>query len=146
MNAEIVATGSELVLGETVDTNSAYLARHLAAMGITVLRTTGVGDSESHIAAAVDQALDRADLVICTGGLGPTVDDRTREAVAQAVGRPLEFHQHLLDQIAARFASFGRTMSASNRQQAYVPEGARIVENPRGTAPSFIVEAERGTV
>jgi competence/damage-inducible protein CinA-like protein len=134
------------VLGETVDTNSAYLARHLAAMGITVLRTTGVGDSEAHIAAAVGQALERADLVVCTGGLGPTPDDRTREAVAQATGRPLVFHQHLLDQIAARFQSFGRTMSESNRQQAYVPAGARIVENPRGTAPSFIVESQRSTV
>ncbi|MFL5804617.1 MAG: competence/damage-inducible protein A [Roseiflexaceae bacterium] len=146
MNAEIVATGSELVLGETVDTNSSYLARQLAAMGITLLRTTAVGDSEAHITAAVGQALDRAELVVCTGGLGPTPDDRTREAVASAVGRPLVFHQHLLDQIEARFRSFGRTMSESNRQQAYVPEGARIVENPRGTAPSFIVEIERGTV
>jgi competence/damage-inducible protein CinA-like protein len=146
MNAEIVATGSELVLGETVDTNSAYLARQLAMMGVTLLRTTGVGDREEQIAAAVGQALDRADLVICTGGLGPTPDDLTREAVARATGRPLVFHQHLLDQIAARFQSFGRTMSASNRQQAYVPEGARIVENPRGTAPAFIVESERGTV
>lgn len=146
MKAEIVATGSELVLGETIDTNSAYLARNLAAMGITVLRTTCVGDGQEPIRAAVDEALDRADLVICTGGLGPTVDDRTREAVAEAVGQPLVFHQHLLDQIAARFQSFGRTMSPSNRQQAYVPAGARIVENPRGTAPAFIVESERGTI
>ncbi|HEX5690723.1 MAG TPA: CinA family nicotinamide mononucleotide deamidase-related protein, partial [Roseiflexaceae bacterium] len=146
MNAEIIATGSELVLGETVDTNSAYLARQLAALGINLFRKTAVGDNEDRIAEVVAEALDRADLVICTGGLGPTVDDRTREAIARATGRPLEFHQHLLDQIAARFRSFGRTMSESNRQQAYVPEGARIVENPRGTAPSFIVETERGTV
>jgi competence/damage-inducible protein CinA-like protein len=146
MNAEIIATGSELVLGETVDTNSAYLARQLAAIGINLFRKTTVGDNQDRIAAVVDEALDRADLVICTGGLGPTVDDTTREAVASATGRPLVFHQHLLDQIAARFRSFGRTMSESNRQQAYVPEGARIVENPRGTAPSFIVEIDRGTV
>jgi competence/damage-inducible protein CinA-like protein len=146
MNAEIIATGSELVLGETVDTNSAYLARQLAALGINLFRKMAVGDNEDRIAEVVAEALDRADLVICTGGLGPTVDDRTREAVARAVGRPLVFHQHLLDQIAARFRSFGRTMSESNRQQAYVPEGARIVENPRGTAPSFIVELERSIV
>jgi nicotinamide-nucleotide amidase len=146
MKAEIVATGSELALGEIIDTNSAYLARNLTSMGIEVLRTTVVGDSEQIIYEAVSQALSRVDLVICTGGLGPTVDDRTREAVARATGRPLEFHQHLLDQIAERFASFGRTMSPSNRQQAFVPEGARIVENPRGTAPSFIVEKEEGTV
>jgi competence/damage-inducible protein CinA-like protein len=146
MNAEIIATGSELVLGETVDTNSAYLARQLAALGISLFRKTAVGDNEDRIAAIVGEALERADLVICTGGLGPTVDDKTREAVARATGRPLVFHQHLLDQIEARFRSFGRTMSASNRQQAYVPEGARIVENPRGTAPAFIVETERGGV
>src|SRR5919197_237406 len=146
MNAEIIATGSELVLGETVDTNSAYLARQLAAIGINLFRKTAVGDNEDRIAAIVGEALGRADLVICTGGLGPTVDDVTREAVARATGRPLVFHQHLLDQIEARFRSFGRTMSPSNRRQAYVPEGARIVENPRGTAPSFIVEDARGTV
>jgi nicotinamide-nucleotide amidase len=146
MNAEIIATGSELVLGETVDTNSAYLARQLASIGVTLLRTTGVGDAEEQIAAAVQGALDRADLVICTGGLGPTADDVTREAVARATMRPLVFHQHLLDQIEARFRSFGRTMSESNRRQAYTPEGARIVENPRGTAPAFIVEGPQGTV
>jgi competence/damage-inducible protein CinA-like protein len=146
MNAEIIAIGSELLLGETIDTNSAYLARQLASIGIGLFRKTVVGDNEERIAAVIGDALDRADLVICTGGLGPTVDDMTREAVARALGRPLVFHQHLLDQIEARFRSFGRTMSESNRRQAYVPEGARIVENPRGTAPSFIVEDARGTV
>jgi competence/damage-inducible protein CinA-like protein len=146
MNAEIIAIGSELLLGETIDTNSAYLARQLAGVGVGLFRKTVVGDNEERIAATIAEALGRADLVICTGGLGPTVDDMTREAVARALGRPLIFHQHLLDQIEARFRAFGRTMSESNRRQAYVPEGARIVENPRGTAPSFIVEDARGTV
>jgi nicotinamide-nucleotide amidase len=146
MNAEIIAIGSELLLGETIDTNSAYLARELAAIGVNLFRKTVVGDNEERIASVISEALDRADLLICTGGLGPTIDDMTREAVARATGRPLEFHQHLLDQIEARFRSFGRTMSPSNRQQAFVPAGARIVENPRGTAPSFIVEDSRGTV
>src|SRR6266545_3622271 len=146
MNAEIIAIGSELLLGETVDTNSAYLARQLAAIGVGLFRKTVVGDNEERIAATIAEALDRADLVICTGGLGPTVDDVTREAVARALGRPLVFHQHLLDQIAARFRSFGRAMSESNRRQAYVPAGARVVENPRGTAPAFVVEDARGTV
>lgn len=146
MNAEIIAIGSELLLGETIDTNSAYLARQLTGIGINLFRKTVIGDNQQRIATAIGAALERADLVICTGGLGPTVDDVTREAVAQASGRPLVFHQHLLDQIEARFRSFGRTMSPSNRQQAFVPEGARIVENPRGTAPSFIVEDARGTV
>ena len=146
MNAEIIAIGSELLLGETVDTNSAYLARQLAGVGVGLFRKAVVGDNEERIAAVVSEALARAKLVICTGGLGPTVDDMTREAIARALGRPLVFHQHLLDQIEARFRSFGRTMSESNRRQAYAPEGARIVENPRGTAPSFIVEDARGTV
>jgi competence/damage-inducible protein CinA-like protein len=146
MNAEIIAIGSELLLGETIDTNSAYLARQLAGLGIGLFRKAVVGDNEARITAMIEEALGRVDLVICTGGLGPTVDDMTRDAVAKAVGKPLVFHQHLLDQIEARFRSFGRTMSPSNRRQAYVPEGARIIENPRGTAPSFIVEDPRGTI
>lgn len=146
MNAEIIAIGSELLLGATVDTNSAYLARQLAGLGVNLFRKSVVGDNEERIAATIVEALGRADLVICTGGLGPTVDDMTREAVSRAFGRPLVFHQHLLDQIEARFRSFNRPMSASNRRQAYVPEGALIIENPRGTAPSFIVEDARGTV
>lgn len=146
MNAELIAIGSELLLGETIDTNSAYLARQLAGIGVGLFRKTVVGDNQNRIAEIIVGALERADLVICTGGLGPTVDDMTRDAVAQALGRPLVFHQHLLDQIEARFRSFGRTMSPSNRRQAYVPAGARIVENPRGTAPSFIVDDTRATL
>jgi len=146
MNAEIIAIGSELLLGETIDTNSAYLARHLASMGIGLYRKAVVGDNEERIATMIEEALARVDLVICTGGLGPTVDDMTREAVARAVGRPLVFHASLLEQIEARFHAYGRTMSPSNRRQAFVPEGARIVENPVGTAPSFIVSDARGTV
>lgn len=146
MNAELIAIGSELLLGETVDTNSAFVARQLTAIGVNLFRKTVVGDNQERIQATIEEALRRADLVICTGGLGPTADDVTREAVAAAFGRPLEFHQFLLDQIAARFASFGRPMSPSNRQQAFVPHGARIIENPVGTAPCFLVEDERGTV
>lgn len=146
MDAEIIAIGSELLLGTTVDTNSAYLARQLAAAGVNLFRKTVVGDNSARIAATLNEALARADLVICTGGLGPTVDDVTREGVALALGRELEFRQELLDQIAARFAAMQRPMSPSNRQQAYVPVGARAIENPRGTAPAFLVEEDRGTI
>jgi competence/damage-inducible protein CinA-like protein len=146
LDAEIIAIGSELLLGETIDTNSAYLARNLAAAGVSVFRKCVVGDNLQRIAANIGESLDRADLVICTGGLGPTVDDVTREAVALATGRPLEFRQDLMEQIAARFAAFQRPMSESNRRQAFVPQGARAIENPRGTAPSFIVEEVRGTI
>ncbi|MEI7770403.1 MAG: CinA family nicotinamide mononucleotide deamidase-related protein [Chloroflexales bacterium] len=146
MDAEIIAIGSELLLGATIDTNSAYLARHLAAAGVNLFRKSVVGDNAERIAATISEALGRADLVICTGGLGPTLDDVTREAVAIAFGRELEFRQELLDQVLARFAAMGRPMSVSNRRQAYVPAGARAIENPRGTAPAFIAEDERGTV
>lgn len=146
MDAEIIAIGSELLLGATIDTNSAYMAGHLAAAGVNLFRTSVVGDNVERIAATISESLGRADLVICTGGLGPTLDDVTREAVALAFGRELEFRQDLLDQVAARFAAMNRPMSESNRRQAYVPAGARAIENPRGTAPAFIVEDERGTV
>jgi competence/damage-inducible protein CinA-like protein len=144
MNAEIIAIGSELLLGVTVDTNSAYLARHLADLGIPLLRVSLVDDRRERITAAIEEALNRADLVICTGGLGPTLDDMTREAAAQALGRPLEFRQDLLDQIAARFAAMQRPMSDTNRLQAYVPQGGRALENTQGTAPAFLVEGENG--
>jgi nicotinamide-nucleotide amidase len=146
MDAEIIAIGSELLLGATIDTNSAYLARQLAASGVGLFRKSVVGDNAERIAAAIGEALERADLVICTGGLGPTLDDVTREAVALAFGRPLEFQQELMNQITARFVAMGREMPASNRRQAFVPAGARVIENPRGTAPAFIVEDARGTV
>ena len=146
MKAEIIAIGTEILLGEIIDTNSAYIARQLPELGIDLLHKSVVGDNMGRISDVFQRAWGRSDLIITTGGLGPTVDDVTREGVAQALGRPLEFHQHLLEQIEARFRSFGRAMSPSNRRQAFVPQGARIVENPRGTAPSFIVEDQRATV
>jgi competence/damage-inducible protein CinA-like protein len=145
MDAEIIAVGSEILLGATIDTNSAFLARRLADSGVNLFRKSVVGDNAERIAAALREALGRADLVICTGGLGPTLDDVTREAVALAYGRALEFRPDLMEQIAARFAAMNRPMPESNRRQAYVPAGARPIENPRGTAPAFIVEDRIGT-
>lgn len=142
MDAEIIAIGTELLLGATVDTNSAYLARQLATIGVAVRRVTLVRDEFEEIVALIRTAAERSDLVITSGGLGPTGDDLTREAIAAALDRPLEFHQTLLDDIAARFAAFKRTMSPSNRQQAYVPQDAYIIRNPRGTAPSFVAERD----
>ncbi|PLS78416.1 MAG: competence/damage-inducible protein A [Chloroflexi bacterium] len=140
MEAEIVAIGTELLLGVTVDTNSAYLAQQLATVGVAVRRVTLVRDDLHEIVGVLRQAMDRSELVVCSGGLGPTGDDLTREAIAEATGRPLVFHQMLLDDIAARFAAFQRTMSESNRRQAYVPQDAFIIRNPRGTAPAFVAE------
>ena len=146
MRAEIVTTGTELLLGQIDDTNATYLARQLRDLGIDLFFRTTVGDNERRIAQVLEQALARADLIITTGGLGPTVDDVTREAVARATGHPLVLHPDLLAQIEAFFARFGSTMSANNRRQANLPEGCIPIENPVGTAPAFIVEDERGTI
>jgi nicotinamide-nucleotide amidase len=150
MRAEIVTTGTELLLGQIDDTNATYLARQLRDLGIDLYFRSTVGDNELRIAQVLELALARADpsagsgqaLVIVTGGLGPTVDDVTREAVARATGRPLVLYPELLAQIEAFFARFGSTMSDNNRRQAYLPEGCIPIENPVGTAPAFIVEVE----
>jgi nicotinamide-nucleotide amidase len=139
-NAEIISIGTEILLGELTDTNSVHMARVLRDLGINLYYMTSVGDNEGRIADAIRLALSRAHIVITCGGLGPTVDDMTREAVALATGRGLTFHQHLLDQIAARFAGFNVQMTDNNRRQAYLPDDAIVIENPVGTAPSFIVE------
>jgi len=139
--AEIVTIGTELLLGEIVDSNAAHIARELALIGIDHLITTTVGDNEARITLILQQALARSDVVVTTGGLGPTVDDVTRQAAARATDRSLVLRPELLQQIEAFFESRGYTMTANNRRQAYVPEGAITIENPVGTAPSFIVEA-----
>jgi nicotinamide-nucleotide amidase len=146
MRAEIVTTGTELLLGQIDDTNATYLARQLRNMGIDVFFRTTVGDNEVRIAQVLEQALARADVIVTTGGLGPTVDDVTREAVARATDRPLVLYPDLLAQIESFFESFGRTMSDNNRRQAYLPEGCIPIENPVGTAPAFIVEGDKGAI
>lgn len=142
INAEIIAIGTEILLGEITDTNSAYIARVLRDLGINLYFKTVVGDNESRIVSAIEIAMSRADVIITCGGLGPTVDDMTRQGVAAATRRELVFHQDLLDQIAARFEMFRAKMTENNRRQAYLPDGAIVIENPVGTAPGFIVEHE----
>jgi nicotinamide-nucleotide amidase len=146
MRAEIITTGTELLLGQIDDTNATYLARQLRDLGIDVFYRTTVGDNEIRIAQALEQALARADLVITSGGLGPTVDDVTREAVARATGRPLVLYPDLLAQIESFFARFGSAMGDNNRRQAHLPEGSIPIENPVGTAPGFIVEDKQGAI
>ena len=146
MNAEVITIGTELLLGEIVDTNAAHIARQMRTIGLDLYYKTTVGDNETRCAAVIDRALDRAEVVLTTGGLGPTVDDITREAVARATDRSLEFRLDLLRQIQERFDRWGATMSDNNRRQAYVPQDAIPIENPVGTAPCFIVETERGVV
>lgn len=138
--AEIIAIGTELILGETVDTNTRFIARTLRGLGADLYRSQTVGDNAGRIAETLRQALERADFVITTGGLGPTVDDPTRQAVAAALGLELEFRPDLWEQVTARIARYGRTPTENQKRQAYVPAGAIPIPNPVGTAPAFIVE------
>jgi nicotinamide-nucleotide amidase len=144
--AEIITIGTEILLGEIVDTNAPYIARALREIGIDLYRIVSVGDNEQRIAQAIQQACERADIIITTGGLGPTVDDPTREAIALAFGVQTEFHLELWEQIQARFRRFGTTPTENNKRQAHIPQGAIPLENPVGTAPAFILESSKCVV
>ncbi len=139
-SAEIITIGTEILLGEILDSDARYLARQLRDAGIDLYRKTTVGDNAGRIAQAIQQALERCEIIITTGGLGPTVDDPTREAIALALDVPSEFRPELWEQIQNRFKRYGRQPTENNKRQAYIPKGALPVENPVGTAPAFIVE------
>ena len=139
-SAEIITIGTEILLGEIVDTNSAYLARHLRDLNVDVFRTSTIGDNTQRIADIIKETLARTQIIITTGGLGPTIDDPTREAVALAFGVNTEFIPELWDQIIERMSRFGRTPTENQKRQAYIPQGAIPVKNAVGTAPAFIVE------
>ena len=145
-NAEIVSIGTELLLGQIVDTNAAWMADRINDLGINLLYKTVVGDNPGRMTEVIDRALERSDVVITGGGLGPTQDDITREIIAKVTGRKLLLDPDLADQIDRRFRSRGLIMTPNNERQALIPEGAITVENPNGTAPSFIVEDSRGIV
>ncbi len=135
---EIVTIGTELLLGHLIDTNSAFVASALADIGVDVYAKHSVGDNPERLEAMLRGALERADGVITTGGLGPTVDDLTKDAVAAATGTHLELHEASLKAIEERFASMRRTMSDNNRRQAMLPTPGVVLDNPHGTAPGFI--------
>lgn len=146
MDLELVTIGTELLLGFTIDTNSAFLGQALAGAGFRIVRRTSVPDEAGAVVAAVGEALERSRLVITTGGLGPTKDDLSKNAVAELLGLPLEFHPEIWDAIRARFARMGRKLSERNRCQAEVPRGAMVLPNPRGTAPGLWITAALGEV
>jgi nicotinamide-nucleotide amidase len=146
MNAEIVTIGTELLLGQIIDTNAAYLAKKLAEIGIDLSYHSTVGDEWERMEEVINNALSRSDVVITTGGIGPTEDDLTREVVARVIGKELIFQPHLMAQIEERFKARGFTMSPNNRKQAFIPEGSIPIENPKGTAPGFIACDQRGKV
>ena len=145
-SAEIITIGTEILLGEIVDTNTRYIARTLRGMGVDLYRTVTIGDNVERIASAIHSSMQRAEIVITTGGLGPTVDDPTREAVARAAGVELEFREDLWEQVVAIISRYGRKPSENQKRQAYIPKGAIGINNPVGTAPCFIVETERNAV
>jgi len=141
MNAEIIAVGSELLTPDRLDTNSLFLTSELNKLGIRVIHKAVVGDAREEMRSSFRHALDRADVVVSSGGLGPTDDDRTRETVAELLGRKLRRDEALLRHIQERFRRSGRVMAEINVRQAMVPEGATILPNPRGTAPGLWLEA-----
>ncbi|MGA2096003.1 MAG: competence/damage-inducible protein A [Candidatus Acidiferrum sp.] len=140
MKAEIIAVGSELLTPDRLDTNSLFLTEELNKIGIEVVRKTVVGDDHDLLSEAFRDALNRVPLVISSGGLGPTEDDLTRETVADLLGRKLRRNDDILRYIEGRFRALGRDMPQVNVRQAMVPEGAEILENPRGTAPGLWLE------
>ena len=144
MHAEIVMIGTELLLGEIVDTNANRLALALRDIGLDLYYKTTVGDNLARMTEVLDRALDRSDVIITSGGIGPTVDDVTRQAVADATGRKLVYSTELEAEIAARFSRFGRPMADNNKRQAYIPEGATPLTNPVGTAPCYLSEDVNG--
>lgn len=146
MHVIILSVGDELILGQVVDTNTAWLSARLVEAGIVPLYHQTVPDNLEAIAEAVKLAAEKAELVIVSGGLGPTQDDLTRQAVAQAAGAALVLHKPSLEAIGCFFKSRGRPMGASNRVQAMIPKGARALANPIGTAPGFSISIGKALV
>jgi competence/damage-inducible protein CinA-like protein len=145
-SVEIVAIGSELLLGQIADSNSAWMAQRFTNLGVDLFYKTVVGDNPRRMHEVINRALERSDIVITSGGLGPTQDDLTREVVAEVTARKLTFDPRLMEEIEELFRKRGRSMTPNNQRQAYIPQGAIPVRNPNGTAPSFIVEDPRGVI
>jgi nicotinamide-nucleotide amidase len=144
VNAEIIAIGSELLTPQRVDTNSLYLTEKLNQVGFEVVRKTVVGDDRARLSEQLRQAREVSELVITTGGIGPTLDDLTREAASDALGRQLVFEPSIVEAIEERFRRFNRKMAEINKRQAYVLEGAEILPNPNGTAPGQYFRDKKG--
>ncbi|HEX8672968.1 MAG TPA: competence/damage-inducible protein A [Longimicrobium sp.] len=146
MNAALLAIGDEIVAGLTTDTNSGFLAGELRAVGVEPVAVFAVTDDEDAIVRALERALEEAEIVVCTGGLGPTADDLTTACVARLAGVPMVMHEASLAHIEGIFRARGIEMPANNRKQALIPEGATVIPNPTGTAPGIICPVERGGV
>lgn len=146
MNAEILAVGTELLMGQIANTNAQYLSRRLADLGIKVYYHSVVGDNPGRLKESLKLALDRSDIVITTGGLGPTQDDLTKETIAEAMGKKLVLNQESYERIKHFFERLNRKMADNNAKQAYLPEGSTVIPNPNGTAPGCIIASEGKTI
>ncbi len=143
LRCEILSTGDEVLTGQIADTNAAFLADQLGSLGFVVARHTTVGDDRAMLATAFRELGARADVVLCTGGLGPTLDDLTTEVAAEVLGVGLKLDAAALAYMEGLWQSRGRTMPENNRRQALVPEPADVLANPIGTAPGFAVKMDR---
>ncbi|WP_238886171.1 competence/damage-inducible protein A [Clostridium sp. YIM B02551] len=144
MNAEIISVGTELLLGDIVNTNAQYLSKELASLGINVYRQTVVGDNEERILESFERAFENSDIIVTTGGLGPTPDDLTKEVAAKYFKQELVLHEESYKKLESYFKNNGRGVTESNKKQAYFPKEAIILENNHGTAPGAILESENG--
>ncbi len=144
MTAEIICVGTELLLGDIVNTNAQFLARELAALGIPHYFETVVGDNMERLMSAIEIASGRASIILFTGGLGPTPDDLTHDAIANFFSTPLVEYPEIVEDITAKFSRINRPMTPSNLKQALLPQGAKVLPNPTGTAPGIIWEARAG--
>ena len=140
MIVELISTGSELLLGDTVNTNVSWLAQELNKLGYTIAYQSVVGDNPKRMAEVFRLASTRADIVISTGGLGPTQGDITRNVLAESIGRPIVFNQDAMDEVKRFFERVKRTVPDASRREAELPEGAKILKNPVGVAPGVVVE------
>ncbi|MBX7075575.1 MAG: CinA family nicotinamide mononucleotide deamidase-related protein, partial [Pirellulales bacterium] len=143
MQAEVISIGDELTSGQRLDTNSQWLSERLGELGVRVLYHSTVADDLDANVRVFQTAAERADVIVATGGLGPTADDLTRDAIAAMAGRPLVLNQEVLEYIRALFARFGRDMPEKNQVQALFPEGSRVIPNPNGTAPGIDMDIAR---
>ena len=146
VRCEVIAVGTELLLGQIVNTNSAWIGERLAEVGIDCHHNTVVGDNPARMLDTIREALDRADAVVVTGGLGPTQDDLTREVIAEVMGVPLARDPDLVERIRSRFSSRGRNMPENNLRQADIPVGATAIAELPGTAPGLLCPMEGGKV
>lgn len=146
MIAEILSVGTELLMGQIANTDAQFISRRLGELGVTIYRHSTVGDNPARVREALQEALSRSDMVITTGGLGPTEDDLTKEMVAEYFGLEMELHQPSLEALTAFMERFGKKMTPNNRKQAYFPRGCTVMPNACGTAPGCIVEHAGKTV